>query len=315
MSQYFVYILQCTDNTYYTGITTDIVRRLKEHDGKLKGGAKYTRVRQPVKLVYSEEHKNRSTASKREHELKQFSKDEKRILVDMDYLAFVQNKIKHAPKKLGPRFDPSRYIGTHHLYLGISNPEKHKLASAFKKQFSNISFDDLMNLLDTLNTGKTFEEKTIGPFILQKYPKHVHHIQPKHLNLWLEQLEGWCEIDILCQSTFPPEVFLDNWNVWKKALTYWSTDKLISKRRASIVLLCKSTRDSDDSRLADIAFQNVERLKGEKDILITKAISWILRSMIENFKKDIINYLDKNEDSLPKIAVRETRKKLLTGRK
>ncbi|MDP4010833.1 MAG: GIY-YIG nuclease family protein, partial [Candidatus Roizmanbacteria bacterium] len=52
MSYYFVYILQCADNTYYTGITTDMKRRLKEHNGKVKGGAKYTRVRTPVKLVY-----------------------------------------------------------------------------------------------------------------------------------------------------------------------------------------------------------------------------------------------------------------------
>ena len=315
MSNYFVYILQCEDTTYYTGITTDIERRLKEHNGKIKGGARYTRVRTPVKLIYSEKYESRMTATKREYEIKQLTRAQKRIMIDMDYLQFVQNGIKKSPKKLDPRFDPTRYMGTNHTFLGVTNPEKHNLASAFKKQFPEISFDDLIKLLDRLNSGKTFEEKTIGPFILLKYPKLISQIQPKHIDTWLEQLEGWCEIDTLCQSTFPPKVFLDHWNMWKKALTHWSKDKQISKRRASIVLLCKSTGHSLDPRLSNIAFQNVERLKCEKDILITKAISWILRCMVKNYKEDVASYLDENKDSLPKIAVRETRKKLLTGRK
>lgn len=93
MSYYYVYILQCADNTYYTGITTDIERRLKEHNGKVKGGAKYTRVRTPVKFVYSEQHPNRSSATKREYEIKQLSREEKRIMIDMDHIAFVMRRV------------------------------------------------------------------------------------------------------------------------------------------------------------------------------------------------------------------------------
>jgi len=66
---YYVYILMCADNTLYTGITTDLERRENEHNDSDKG-AKYTRIRRPVKLVYSEKYKDRSTASKREYEIK-----------------------------------------------------------------------------------------------------------------------------------------------------------------------------------------------------------------------------------------------------
>jgi len=76
---YYVYILRCCDNTLYTGITTDITRRLKEHNNK-KGGS-YTRVRLPVKLVYKEPHKTRSKAQKREHEIKSWTKKEKSALI------------------------------------------------------------------------------------------------------------------------------------------------------------------------------------------------------------------------------------------
>jgi len=66
---YYVYIVECSDHTLYTGIATELERRIEEHNGSEKG-AKYTRVRRPVKLVYSEKYPDRSTASKREYEIK-----------------------------------------------------------------------------------------------------------------------------------------------------------------------------------------------------------------------------------------------------
>lgn len=73
---WFVYIVRCADDTLYTGITTDIERRMKEHNSE-KQGAKYTRVRQPVELVFSEEQKDRSSASTREYQIKKLSRNKK----------------------------------------------------------------------------------------------------------------------------------------------------------------------------------------------------------------------------------------------
>lgn len=312
---YIVYILQCADGSYYTGITTDIKRRLKEHNGVLKGGAAYTRSRRPVTLLYSEPFRNRSTATKREYALKQLTHKQKGIIVSMDYHAFVVDEINKAPKKPTGHFNSVSYMGTAHPFLGITNPNKYKIAAAFKKQFPNITFEEMITLLNKLNKGKSFEEKTIGPMMLPRFKKIILRIQPEHIDKWLENLEGWCEIDTLCQSTFPPEFFLNNWNDWKKTLANWSKDKAVAKRRASLVLLCKAAGKNADSRLSALAFENIERLKHEKDILITKAISWLLRSMIETHPKEVAAYLKKNQDSLPKIAIRETRRKLETGRK
>ena len=66
---YFVYMLRCSDDTFYTGIATQLERRVEEHNSSEKG-AKYTRARRPVVLVYSEVHPDRSSASKREYEIK-----------------------------------------------------------------------------------------------------------------------------------------------------------------------------------------------------------------------------------------------------
>ncbi len=79
MKTWFVYIIHCTDNSLYTGITTDVERRYKQHSLQL--GAKYFRGRQPKKLVYQESGHNRSTASKREIEIKKLSRANKLQLI------------------------------------------------------------------------------------------------------------------------------------------------------------------------------------------------------------------------------------------
>lgn len=78
---YYVYLVLCADNTLYTGITTDLERRIDEHNNSNEKGAKYTRARRPVKLVYSEEYENRSEASKREYFIKKMSRKDKVSLI------------------------------------------------------------------------------------------------------------------------------------------------------------------------------------------------------------------------------------------
>lgn len=78
---YFVYIIQCSDATLYTGIATDVARRLEEHNTSPKG-AKYTRVRRPVSLVYTEKLEDRSSACKREYVIKQLTREKKLELIN-----------------------------------------------------------------------------------------------------------------------------------------------------------------------------------------------------------------------------------------
>lgn len=79
---YYLYILECADNTLYTWITTDINRRLEEHNSS-KLWAKYTSIRRPVKLIYSSEFENRSEASKEEYRIKKLKKEDKLKLINL----------------------------------------------------------------------------------------------------------------------------------------------------------------------------------------------------------------------------------------
>lgn len=64
-----------------------------------------------------------------------------------------------------------------------------------------------------------------------------------------------------------------------------------------------------------MAFTNIDKLKKDPEILVTKAISWLLRDLIKHKRQRVGTYLKENENTLPRIALRETKAKLLTGRK
>ncbi|MEF9918782.1 MAG: GIY-YIG nuclease family protein [Eubacterium sp.] len=79
MDKHYIYIVECKDNSYYTGWTTDIEKRLKAHNtGK---GAKYTKPRRPVVLVYHETFDNKSDALKREAAIKKLTRNQKQKLI------------------------------------------------------------------------------------------------------------------------------------------------------------------------------------------------------------------------------------------
>ena len=76
---YYIYIVRCPVDTYYTGFTNNIVKRIRAHNENK--GAKYTRGRTPVELVYSEEFENKTEALKREYKVKQLTRKQKELLI------------------------------------------------------------------------------------------------------------------------------------------------------------------------------------------------------------------------------------------
>ncbi|QDP02344.1 GIY-YIG nuclease family protein [Thalassotalea sp. PS06] len=83
-SSWYVYILRCADKSLYTGITIDVEKRLQEHNSDNAKGAKYTRARRPVELVYQETLSDRSGATKREIEIKKLSRKQKICLIESE---------------------------------------------------------------------------------------------------------------------------------------------------------------------------------------------------------------------------------------
>ena len=95
MKNWFVYILICADESFYIGYTSDLQKRISEHN--IGRGAQHTYVRRPVKLVYQEIYDNKEDALKRESQLKKWSRDKKKALIDQD-----PAKLKNLSKRKNP---------------------------------------------------------------------------------------------------------------------------------------------------------------------------------------------------------------------
>lgn len=208
------------------------------------------------------------------------------------------------------------YLGHNETSYNLSSPQMQAMIKDWYKEHKAITFNEFIDLLDSLySQAETSSEKECASYLIRIIKKYKAQISPSKIDYWLNYLNGWAQIDSLCQPNFTDEDLFGNWKEWKSLLLKFNKSTNISKRRASLVLLTKPMRGVYDERLLKIAIPNIESLKHEKDILITKAISWLLRDMIKNYRKDVIEYLKKNEKTLPAIAVRETKRKIETGRK
>lgn len=93
MNKYYIYIIRCSDNSLYTGITTDIDRRMMEHKTKSKLGAKYTKNHDFLRLEIYFETSSRSLASKLEYHIKKLSKKEKEEIITNKDLSILKDKL------------------------------------------------------------------------------------------------------------------------------------------------------------------------------------------------------------------------------
>ncbi|HEY1928960.1 MAG TPA: DNA alkylation repair protein [Caulobacteraceae bacterium] len=217
-----------------------------------------------------------------------------------------------------PREEPPQrdsYGGSGHPFYRVGVPERRAIAKAWVARRRGRDPSETLAVIDSLFAGDSHEEKTLPGFILALDRVAHRRVRPADLDRWLGELNGWAEIDCLCQSVFTAEDMAADWPAWKALIDRLAADKNINKRRAALVLLNAPVRGSDDPCFRDLALQVIDTLKAERDILITKAVSWLLRTTTSRHRAAVEDYLAREADHLPKIAVRETRIKLATGTK
>jgi 3-methyladenine DNA glycosylase AlkD len=206
-----------------------------------------------------------------------------------------------------------RYLGTTKPIYRLKTAILRKIAGDFSKRHADLTLPEFTALLDSLSLCKTYNEFAAIGLLLGVYPRLRKALDPHCLDRWLDHAQGWAEVDVICQSSFTAEEILSDWKTWESLFSAFAASDNAHKRRASLVLLVKPLRESDDPRLGRAALANVDRLKHEKSPLIAKGVSWILRSLVKHHRSKVQACLDEHADTLPKIAVRETRYKLAGG--
>ena len=214
------------------------------------------------------------------------------------------------------------YLSSGHHYYDVSIPTLRMLAKAWVRENCGIPDADFLLILDGLYRGKSYEEKVLASILLSYHRTAPGTIGPKLLDRWLDHLVGWAEIDSLCvcvasdaRRNFTEDEILTGWSEWSRFIRTLARDKNINKRRAALVFLTVPVRYSEDESLAALGFEVIEMLKPERHIMITKAVSWLLRSMVRHHKCAVAAYVRENGQSLPAVAVSETTRKITTGRK
>ncbi len=222
--------------------------------------------------------------------------------------------VDHAGKPK-PNLFLDNYLGNKHPKHAINSPTLRGIARDWIRTHKDLPADDLAQVLRSLVCGKSCTEKLLAGLLLDAARKEQRRIEPAWFNRYLSHLVGWVEVDTLCTGRYAESEIPAQWTAWKKQLNAFSKDPNIEKRRASLVLLCSPLRKVKDKRLLDQALKTVDKLAHEKEVLITKAVSWVLRSAAVHFPAEVKKYVTLKADKLPKIAVRETMAKLTTGRK
>ena len=208
-----------------------------------------------------------------------------------------------------------RYLGTVRPVLGVPTEDLRRLAKDTIHSQRDWTVEAWLALLDQLYAGEFFEQRVLAGFLLGMLHELRRTVDLQRLRTWLAGAEGWAEVDTTCQSAWTAQEVLVRWQEWQSFLSALTEDPNISLRRASLVLLVAPLRKNTDERLMQQAFATVERLQHEKNVMITKAISWVLRTMAPLQPESVAVFLDSHAATLPSIAIRETRKKLDTGRK
>ncbi|MFN7329886.1 MAG: DNA alkylation repair protein, partial [Bacteroidota bacterium] len=197
----------------------------------------------------------------------------------------------------------------------INNPTLRRIAKEWMRDNLNLSPREFKNVISSLVKGRSATEKMIAGMILDASKPAQRNFKPAIFDQWLNHIKGWALVDSLCTGSYTADELPQQWSAWKMLLIKLSKSNNINKRRASLVFLCSPVRRHHEKKLAEVALANIDRLKHEKEILITKAISWLLRSLIKHHKKMVTDYVNKNKLTLPSLAVRETRKVIKTGKK
>jgi 3-methyladenine DNA glycosylase AlkD len=208
-----------------------------------------------------------------------------------------------------------RYLGNDHYRYPISMPVLRRIAREWMIRRDHLQSEDIAHILTSLIEAESSTEKCMAGILLDYTTSDQRKFDVRRFDRWLDHLVGWAEVDSVCTGKYTITELPENWAAWKKLLTSFSRSANINKRRASLVMLCSSLRNSKNDRMAKFALQQVDRLKGEKVGLITKAISWVLRSMAKHHREILASYIRKSRNGLPAIAVRETLTKLKTGKK
>lgn len=199
-----------------------------------------------------------------------------------------------------------------HLY-GVRVPELRRLSGEWQRAHKGIAHDDLLAMVEALWSGESYEERAMAIELLGRNKRVIPDLTWNHFDRWRQLVDNWGLDDGLATTLFGPWIAAD----LPGRLGFLQTlivDPVVWSRRLGLVATVPLNRDASTAQ-PELTFALIDQVKAERHPMITKAVSWALRTLITLYPERVAAYLDTNADTLPSHAVREVRNKLVTGLK
>jgi len=207
-----------------------------------------------------------------------------------------------------------RVTSTRHKIYGVRVPHLREMARDWWRAHKKIAHDDLMALLEALWDGGSREERLLALYLLGRYKRWIPELTWAHFDRWRQGLDNWEVSDGLGQWVLAPWLLAGPdtrlGHVWDLI-----ADEDLWSRRLALVATVGLNRGRKDLSFPDLTLGLVDRVKQERDPMITKAVSWALREMAKKHPDQVAAYLEENQDVLAAHVVREVNNKLRTGLK
>ncbi|RPJ83449.1 MAG: DNA alkylation repair protein [Acidobacteria bacterium] len=196
---------------------------------------------------------------------------------------------------------------------GVRTPNLRKIVRTWLGAHRQTPWPEILGLIEILWCGPSQEERGLALLLLESNSRRIPELQWDHFNRWRLMSDNWGITDGLGCIAFGPWIKADMPSRLER-LMFLIHEADIWSRRLALVATVPLNRD-EASAIPDLTLQLVDKVKHERDPMITKAVSWVLRELTKTHKPRVIDYLEKNRRLLAPLAVRETENKLRTGLK
>lgn len=196
---------------------------------------------------------------------------------------------------------------------GVRVPDLRRIAAGWKADHRQVASTDLLGLADGLWSGESLEERTLANLLLAAYPKVLAGIPWRSFDRWRRLVDNWGVGDALGTMVLGPWLLADPDSRLHHLDALIADEDLWSRRLALVATVPLNRRAA--SAVPGLTLELVDRVKLEREPMVTKAVSWALRELSKGEPDRVAAYVADNRTLLASHVVREVQNKLATGLK
>ncbi|RPI22658.1 MAG: DNA alkylation repair protein [Acidobacteria bacterium] len=196
---------------------------------------------------------------------------------------------------------------------GVRTPDLRKIVRSWVQTHRHTPWPEVLSLVESLTCAPSQEERALAIVLLQSNPGRIPELEWDHFDRWRKLLDNWALTDGLGTIAFGPWIKADAASRVAR-LSFLIREPDVWSRRLALVATVPLNRDRRTA-LPDLSLALVDQVKHEREPMVTKAVSWVLRELTKTHRDRVFDYVEKNRRLLAPLAIRETENKLRTGLK